>query len=521
MALFLGHNKCGIAQITGSLVKFVNGRSIFILLFFTLASLATTTLVAQPAHHYSISEFQIVGSEHYSHIELEATFNTKKGDTLDQPRLDADLRTLISQYVKIGYVFAKATIEQLQPVGRDSIKIRIRIHEGKLARLTECRVVGISESDTNIIRREFFIADSPVATNELLSNGASRLRHSGLFADVSEPTLYPLTDSTVGIELSLRETPSTVIDGVLGYNPAPTLLGKSYINGFLDLSFLNIGGTARQAAFRYQRLNPTSSQLQFQYLEPWIFSVPFDAAIELHRYDEDSLYVVTHLEAVFSLHSFSSSTLSAGAEYDIITPSALKVVNASTIASGTLRFVFDNRDDPIALQHGYRIILGASYGAKSITDSNNFQQTAPVRTLEADAEGAVSMGFARLVGVGLLSVKQVSSIALEQSDLFRIGGLTTLRGYREATFLVSQFAIGRLELRYMLASRSYFGLFFDAGVLERMPYRSLASAQWSAAGYGLTFLFETPIGYVQAAVALARGQNFDQAVLHFGLKTSL
>ena len=333
--------------------------------------------------------------------------------------------------------------------------------------------------------------------------------------------LYPLTDSTVGIELSLRETPSTVIDGVLGYNPAPTLLGKSYINGFLDLSFLNIGGTARQAAFRYQRLNPTSSQLQFQYLEPWIFSVPFDAAILLHRYDEDSLYVATHLEAMFSLHSFSSITLSAGAEYDIITPGALKVVNSSTIASGTLRFIFDNRDDPIAIQHGYRIILGASYGAKSITDSNNFQQTSPIRTLEADAEGAVSMGFARLVGVGLLSVKQVSSIALEQSDLFQVGGLATLRGYREAAFLASQFAIGKLELRYMLASRSYFGLFFDAGVLERMAYRSLASTQWSPIGYGLTFLFETPIGYVQAAVALARGQNFDQAVLHFGLKTSL
>ncbi len=521
MAGCSGHNNCGIAHRRSSLVRFVKGKSIVIFIFVILASSSATTLVAQPIQRYSITELNIVGSRLYSPSEIEARFITKKGDTLDQSLLDGDLRALIAQYVTLGYTFATLKIEQLQPCGRDSIKIRIRIHEGKPARLVECRVQGIFESDTNIIKREFFIGDSPIATSELLLNGVSRLRHSGLFTDVSEPTLFPLSDSTIGIELTLHETPSTVIDGILGYNPAPTLRDKSYINGFLDLAFLNIGGTARQAGFRYQRLSPTSSELQFQYLEPWIFSIPFDAKIFLHRYDEDSLYVATHLEAMLSLHSFSSITLSVGAEYDIITPGVLKVVSSSTIASGTLRFIFDNRDDPIANHHGYRIILGGSYGAQSLTDSNNVQQSAAIRTLEADAEGAVPIGLARLVGVGLFSVKQVRSIALERSDLFRIGGITTLRGYREATFLASQFAIGKIELRYMLASRSYFGLFLDAGVLERVATASLPSAQWTAVGYGLTFLFETPIGYVQAAVALARGQSFDQAVLHFGLKTSL
>ena len=45
----------------------------FILGFFILASLGATTLVAQPIHHYIISDFQIVGSEQYSRTEIEAT----------------------------------------------------------------------------------------------------------------------------------------------------------------------------------------------------------------------------------------------------------------------------------------------------------------------------------------------------------------------------------------------------------------------------------------------------------------
>ena len=491
--------------------------SIFISLFF-LSAIASS-LCAQP-HPYRIRELHFVGANSKSELELAATFSTKQGDTLNNPLLESDIQNLMSEYAKNGYVFAVITIERLQPIDSNAISIRIRVSEGKQARLVDCKPIGIIETDTAIIRREFFLGDYPIATQDLLEGAASSLRRSGLFSEVGAPMLYKISDSTVGVSLTLREAPSTIIDGVLGYNPPPSSLKQAYINGFLDLSFLNIGGSARQAMFRYQRLTPSSSELQFTYIEPWIFSLPVDPKLSLYRYDEDSLYTATHLDLLFSLHSLQSITLSIGAMYDIITPGALHIVGSSNTISGGLQFAYDVRDDPIALQHGFRIVFGANYGSKSLTDSNQFQSTGSIRTLSADAEAAVPSPVNRLVCVATLSFKQTSSSALERSDLFKIGGLSSLRGYRDASFLASQYAIGKFEIRYMLAKRSYFGAFFDAGFLDQVAYQSLPSQRWYPVGYGMTFLFETGIGYVQAAVALGRGQSFDQAVLHFGLKTS-
>jgi outer membrane protein assembly factor BamA len=498
------------------------GRAVRIFLFVVAILLfGTESLFAQTPHKYFIAQLQITGAEHISNSEIINVFQTKQGDTLDEAKLSHDIESLVAKYADLGFAFANVTITKLQPVDNSHISVGIHITEGQLARLVACKVEGISETDTSVVRREFFISEHPVATRELLIGGSERLRQLGLFTNVSEPTLYKVNDSSVGVSLNVQESHTTAIDGVLGYNPAPISGASSYINGFLDLAFMNIGGSARQAAFRYQKLTPASSDLSFRYLEPWLLNIPIDGSFILNRHDEDSLYVATHLELSFALHSLSQVTISAGASYDGITPGTAHIVDASNIISGSVLFSMDQRDDPIAPQNGYKISLGARYGSKSITDSLGYASTVGIRTFIADAEGALSLGDKRLVGSISLSAHEVDSKVLELSDLFRIGGLASLRGYRDANFYVSRYAIARIEPRFMFSSRSYIGLFTDLGYLEQAEYQSVPFRKWSAVGYGVSFLFDTQIGYLQAAVALSRGTPLDGAVLHFGIKTSL
>lgn len=498
----------------------VKNRQIIRLLPLIFTAFCCSSGFAQLSHHYIISRLDVIGSEHIAGEVILSNFKTKVGDTLNEVLLANDIESLISKYTDLGFAFATGTIERLQPLDSGHIAVRLRISEGMFAKLTSCRVEGISQTDTDVIRREFFIPAHPIATNDLLVAAAGRLRQSGLFANVSEPTLYKINDSSVGVSLSVQEVRTTSIDGVLGYNPSPIGGTGSYINGFLDLAFLNIGGTARQAAFRYQRLTAVTSDLSFRYIEPWLFALPIDGAISVTRHDEDSLYVSTHLELSFAIHSLSSVTISANGAYDYVTPGISHSVDASHTLSGELLFSFDERDNPIAPTDGYKISLGARYGAKSITDSLGYNTTVGIRTFIADAETAVAVA-PRLVGFLALSAREVDSKALELSDLFRIGGLLSLRGYRDASFYVSRYAIARIEPRFMFSTRSYMGIFTDIGYLEQAEYLSVPFHKWSAVGYGISFLFETQIGYLQAAVALARGVPLDAAVLHFGIKTAL
>ncbi|HET9136296.1 MAG TPA: BamA/TamA family outer membrane protein [Candidatus Kapabacteria bacterium] len=485
------------------------------IVFLLVAAIAS----GQTLHPYHISKLELVGSSLWQASEIRSQFATQ--DTLREAILESDISHLLERYAAAGYPFARITIERLQPTDSVDIEIRLYITEGKLAHLSGCTVRGLKETDTSVVSREFFLSSNPVATREVLTNGVSHLRETGLLASVSDAALYPITDSTVGVELFVEESRSTSIDGILGYNPSPIPTEKAYITGILDLGFTNIGGSARQAAFHYERLRPVSSDLHFQYKEPWLFSMPVDGTIALQRYNEDSLYTSTHLEAGFTLHSLIPVSLGLSGAYDVVSPSPASGILHSNILSGTLTMSIDERNDRIAPSKGYRIALGASYGSKNTTDSLGFSSIASIRTLTAEAEGELGLGISQLIGILGISAQQVTSATLELPDLFRIGGINSLRGYRDASYLVSQYAIAKLEVRYMLTSHSFIGLFTDIGYLNRPETDLFAPATAYPVGYGLSMLFDTQIGYVKVAVAIAKGESLDQSLLHFGLKTAL
>src|SRR5690606_2752159 len=52
------------------------------------------------------------------------------------------------------------------------------------------------------------------------------------------------------------------------------------------------------------------------------------------------------------------------------------------------------------------------------------------------------------------------------NDLFRLGGLNTLRGFNENFFFVSDYALANLELRITGGGETYFFVFYDQAVLH-------------------------------------------------------
>jgi hemolysin activation/secretion protein len=104
------------------------------------------------------------------------------------------------------------------------------------------------------------------------------------------------------------------------------------------------------------------------------------------------------------------------------------------------------------------------------------------------------------------------------NEVFRIGGLNTLRGFNEESLFASSFVIGTLEWRYVFEKNAAAFLFFDAAYYERninsgyfkdFPY-----------GFGAGVNFETKAGIFNLAYALGSEQNnpieIRNAKIHFG-----
>jgi hemolysin activation/secretion protein len=107
---------------------------------------------------------------------------------------------------------------------------------------------------------------------------------------------------------------------------------------------------------------------------------------------------------------------------------------------------------------------------------------------------------------------------LFRNELFRIGGLRTLRGFDEESIYSSMYAVGTFEFRFLLDEGSYVSIFSDAGYYERAIRNEYYSSY--VVGFGAGITFATKIGLFTANYALGTQKDspvdFRRSKIHFG-----
>jgi hemolysin activation/secretion protein len=104
------------------------------------------------------------------------------------------------------------------------------------------------------------------------------------------------------------------------------------------------------------------------------------------------------------------------------------------------------------------------------------------------------------------------------NELFRIGGIRTLKGFDEQAIFASTYLIVNTELRYLLQQNSNVILFWN-GAYYRNSVRSPVLTD-RPYGFGAGFNFETGAGIFSIFYAVGKEFNnpidFNKAKVHFG-----
>ena len=113
----------------------------------------------------------------------------------------------------------------------------------------------------------------------------------------------------------------------------------------------------------------------------------------------------------------------------------------------------------------------------------------------------------------------ISGEGLFQNELFRIGGLKTLRGFDEESIRASAYTIGTVEYRYLFEQNSYLFFFGDAAYYERHGVDGFVHD--TPYGFGTGISFETKAGIFSLSYALRK--QFGNPIylragkIHFGI----
>lgn len=462
-----------------------------------------------------------------SQEELRSIFRAHEGDTIREAIIEEDIQRIIAKYSDAGYPLAKVITESVVPRESNILDMTFRIEEGIQPRVVAMNVTGLTSTDTDIVTREFSIERRPLYSPKSITAARNKVNRLGIFSSVGEPQLIKYNDSSLGLSLAVSEGNTTFIDGIIGYGPAPGIDEKPIISGFLTLDFRNIGGTARAASFRFRREDPSKQQLDLFYREPWFLNYPVSLEASFGTRDEDSVYsrINTSLSAGIFLNDITTITGLVG--YESVTPGSAKVVYATTALRTGLEIDIDTRNDIFAPTNGLQVKLDAVFNAKSISGTTIYDSLGEVSTsltqVNLLATGYIPTFSERWVLVAKLGGANIDggSGKLQQNDLYRIGGLRTLRGYYESEFIASLSLIGTFEYRLMLSAASFISVFSDFGYLERKEGIGFSSMKEYPLSYGIGLSFGTKVGIFQANIALPKGEELGNAKLHFGLTADL
>jgi len=447
------------------------------------------------------------------------------GQPMAPRQLARSIRTLLTSCENNGYPFTRVWLDSLERTP-DGLQAVLRADRGRLVKYDSVVVRGTVRTSERYLQASIGIKPGDLYNEAVLNAVETRLRELPFVTQKQRPYVQFTPESTK-LFLFLDTKKASSINGVLGLQP-DAITGRVQLTGDIDLRLRNALRRGEAIALNWRSLQNATQDLKVAGNLPFAFNTPFgiDASLKLFKRDSTFIEVTSRVgleylmtrgdKVTLFLNSKSSDRLGSNT---IVQP-GLADVTLISYGLGLTRERFDYRFNP---RRGHAVQVEGSAGRKRTSQAafGLAEQPPEIRTVQLEVLGTAVAHVAfgrrstiRFVAQGGRMVNE----DLYANELYRMGGLKTLRGVDEASIFCSSYAIGTVEYRFVFEENSNFFLFADQAWWERRVQQEFSTD--TPLGFGVGTTFETKAGLFSITYAL--GQQFDNPVqlrggkVHFG-----
>ncbi|MDZ7331994.1 MAG: BamA/TamA family outer membrane protein [candidate division KSB1 bacterium] len=431
-----------------------------------------------------------------------------------------------------GYPFGQIAVDSLI-IRQDSegktvlLDCYFTVKPGPKVTIDSIGVQGNTTTRRAVVIREMRLKRGESYQQNRIDRSRLRLVRSGLFQQVDEPEIYLDQQGHGLLMVRVSEGNPNQLNAVLGYNPAVTNREKGYFTGLIDVAFRNLLGTGRSVEAYWQKKDRRSQELRFHYLEPWVAGYPLNMGAGFQQLIQDTTFIRRQilLEIEFPYSDVLSFSSYLGSE--VVLPDSMGQILYQLPQSNSWfsrwGLSYDTRNDPLNPSRGVLYQTQFEYARKTVSaapsavdrlvNQGKFRRERWLVDFELFVPTFRWQTF--MLGLHGRQVKSNESY-VSISDLFRLGGTRSLRGYREEQFWGEKIAWLNLEYRYLLTPRSRAFAFIDAGYFYHKD-RSQNLNEGSKYGYGFGLRIETRLGIIGIDYGLATGRSLSSGLVHVGL----
>lgn len=486
-------------------------------------------------------------------LEQQILESGKQNDSTFLYRYDIGLKTNFI-HIYIGENFS-GEMENLFDTKNDTLKLPFQESESFLnAIVKKLEVKGFSMAKVKLVNLKnkdgFITADLNIATeqkrqlNDIVINGYDKFPEGHkknlkrmyrnkvfnqqnlekLYKDIEQyrfvkQTKYPeilFTKDSTKVYVYLEKAKANTFDGFIGFSNDEN--SKVIFNGYLDLTLNNILNSGEKLALYWKSNGEDQKTFNLGVELPYIFKSPIGLKAQLNIFKQDSTFQNTQTSIDLGYYFNYNTRLYLG--YQSAESSDINNVNTSTLSdfenqfiTSTFEFVNFKPDDFLFPEKSnYVIKLGTGKRESQFQSNNQF------------------FGSLNLKHNFYLNNKNVVNIKSQNfylqseeyiiNELYRFGGINSIRGFNENSLQGNVFSSILTEYRYILSSNIYVHSIIDYAYYQDKT----TNIKDNLLGLGFGFGLLTKNGLFN--LVYANGSTKDQAIklsnsiVHISLKAT-
>jgi outer membrane protein assembly factor BamA len=451
-----------------------------------------------------LGDVHITGTADVTQGELAAV-RQALGDEVDAVALRQAMQALVSQQVDRGRPFTQVRLLALDISNPPAVNFELAVYSGPEV-YAGSLVTKAPRTEPRVFEREAGWRRGVLLESDLIAESERRLETLPYVASVDTALLLSVAGDTADLYLGVRETPGVHAEGVLGWVPASSG-AEGYWAGEFGVELRSAFGDGRTIGLQAARPDPQSQRTRAHFWEPWPWGAPLWLGAEFGQEDYARDFIETQASIAVRLAT-REPRWQFGGGWGRVTledePSAESfpaeywragIAAIDTGATSSYRFEFQWSSQRLSARDS----LSPPQAHAGFTQGNfaAHRWLALSRTLHLRGLAA---------GAGTL----LGSTQVPSHLLYRVGGIHTLRGYREQQFAVRDFLRVAWEGHLGSRQQSLF-VFVEAAWLN---FQSSPDQILGSVGAGLNIA-----GRVQLVAGVPSQGGLSETKIHVSVNT--
>lgn len=469
-------------------------------------------------------EINLKNRTNFIHIYIGKNSNLKllskafqKSDTINVKISETEsyLNALLNELESKGYSLAKIKLINFQNKN-NSLYAELFLDQGNLRVLNNIVIKGYDKFPESHKKEILRIFKNKTFNQDNLRKVQNAFEQFRFVNQIKYPEIL-FTKDTTKIYVYLEKAKANKFDGYIGFSNDKK--NKLELNGYLDLLLVNIMNAGENLSLYWKSDSENQKTFNLGVEVPYIFKSPIGIKANLNIYKQDSIF--QNAKTAIDVGYFFSYTSRLYLGYQSAESSDIQKTNNSTIRDYSNSFVTANFEyvnldkSNFLFPEKTKLSSKIGYGSR-YSNSNNYQQF-----------------FANIDISHSLKLNDKNSVYLKsrnyylQSDqyiineLYRFGGINSIRGFNENSLQGNFFSSLLSEYRYLVSPDLYVHTILDYGYFSDAT--SSKSDNLFGVGFGFGLLTKNGLLNMVYANGSSGNQNIQlsNSVVHLSLKLDL